>query len=69
MNTCNEIFIDPDVQGGLPVFRGTRVPVEILYQYIESGDTIDSFLLDFPGVSRMQAVAVLEYSKALALTA
>jgi uncharacterized protein (DUF433 family) len=69
MNTCSEILIDPEIQGGNPVFKGTRVTIDILYQYIESGDTIDSFLLDFPGVTKQQAIAVLEYSKGLALSA
>ena len=69
MNACNEIIIDPEIQGGNPVFRGTRVTVDIMFQYIESGDTLDSFLLDFPGVSKEQTIAVLEYSKGLALSA
>jgi uncharacterized protein (DUF433 family) len=69
MNMCPEILIDADIQNGNPVFKGTRVTVDILFQYIESGDTLDSFLLDFPGVTRDQAISVLEYSKGLALTA
>jgi len=69
MNMCTEILIDPDIQNGNPVFKGTRVTVDILFQYIETGDTVDSFLLDFPGVSKEQAISVLEYSKGLALSA
>ena len=69
MNTCSEILVDPDIQGGNPVFRGTRVTVDILFEYIESGKTIDEFILDFPGVKKEQAIAVLEYSKKLALVA
>ena len=69
MNTCIEILVDPDIQGGNPVFRGTRVTVDILFEYIESGKTIDAFILDFPGVKKEQAIAVLEYSKKLALVA
>ena len=69
MNNCSAILIDGEIQGGNPVFKGTRVTIDILFQYIESGDTIDSFLLDFPGVTKEQALEVLEYSKGLALTA
>ena len=69
MNTCSDIVIDPEIQGGNPVFKGTRVTVDILFQYIEAGDTIDAFLLDFPGVTKHQAINVLEYSKGLALSA
>ncbi len=51
---------DPDVQGGVPVFTGTRVPVENLFDYLETGETLDQFLLDFPAVERTQAIAVME---------
>lgn len=47
---------------GTPCFAGTRVPVESLYQHIEAGDTLETFLDDFPGVTREQAVRVLEMS-------
>jgi uncharacterized protein (DUF433 family) len=57
------IHSDPDILGGTPVFAGTRVPVRNLLDYLESGDSLDEFLDDFPGVSRAQAVAVLEYAK------
>ncbi len=53
----------PDVLGGTPVFAGTRVPVQTLLDYLESGDRIDDFLQDFPSVSRDQAVQVLEIAK------
>jgi uncharacterized protein (DUF433 family) len=59
---------DPDIMGGAPVFRGTRVPVQTLLDYLEGGETIDSFLEGFPGVSRAQAVAFLELAKEALLT-
>jgi len=51
---------DPNVQGGVPVFTGTRVPVKNLYDYLETGETLDQFLLDFPAVERAKAIAVME---------
>jgi uncharacterized protein (DUF433 family) len=56
----NLVSVDPQVQGGVPVFSGTRVPVKNLFDYLESGDTLDEFLADFPSVAREVAVAVLE---------
>jgi uncharacterized protein (DUF433 family) len=54
---------EPEIMGGTPVFRGTRVPVQTLLDYLEGGHTLDSFLEGFPGVSREQAVAFLEMAK------
>ena len=51
---------DPNILGGTAVFLGTRVPVQILLDYLEGGDTLDDFLSGFPGVSREQAVTFLE---------
>lgn len=51
---------NPKIQGGVPVFRGTRVPVRSLIDYLEAGDDLDAFLADFPSVTREQAVAALE---------
>ena len=51
---------DPAIQGGTPVFRGTRVPLRNLIDYLEAGDDLDAFLDDFPSVTREQAVAALE---------
>jgi uncharacterized protein (DUF433 family) len=59
MNT-NVIHCSPDILSGMPVFRGTRVPIKNLFDYIESGDTIDNFLSDFPTVKREQVIEVLE---------
>jgi uncharacterized protein (DUF433 family) len=54
------INIDPEILSGTPVFRGTRVPIETLFDHLESGITIDAFLDDFPSVSREQVTQVLE---------
>lgn len=53
----------PDILGGTPVFRGTRVPVQTLIEYLEGGQTIDEFLDGFPTVSREQVIAFLEEAK------
>lgn len=54
------IVEDPEILGGVPVFYGTRVPVKNLIDYLTSGETIDSFLEDFPAVRREQIVEFLE---------
>lgn len=59
---------DPEVMHGTPVFRGTRVPVNTLFDYLENGDSLDDFLEGFPTVSRTLAVQVLEESKELGLS-
>jgi uncharacterized protein (DUF433 family) len=61
----NMIARDPDVLGGTPVFRGTRVPFQSLLDYIEHGQTLDQFLDDFPTVTREAAVHALEHAKSL----
>ena len=61
------ILSHPDIMGGTPVFAGTRVPVQTFVEYLEAGDPLDEFLLDFPSVTREQAVAVLELAKDLLL--
>jgi uncharacterized protein (DUF433 family) len=58
---------DPDILGGTPVFRGTRVPIQALFDYLEGGDTLEEFLEGFPTVSREVAVAALEEAKQLLL--
>jgi uncharacterized protein (DUF433 family) len=55
----------PEVLGGLPVFRGTRVPARALLDYLAAGDSLDTFLDDFPSVRREQALALLELSREL----
>ena len=59
------INIDPEILGGTPVFAGTRVPVKNLFDYLETGDSIEDFLEDFEGVSRNQVVQILEMSQKL----
>ncbi len=59
----NIVYISKDVMGGTPVFPKTRVPVKTLIDYIESGETVNDFLLDFPSVSRKQIISVLDYMK------
>jgi uncharacterized protein (DUF433 family) len=56
-----------DVLGGTPVFRGTRVPVQVLFDYLQGGETLADFLDGFPTVSRESAVAVLEEARQLLL--
>ena len=58
------IVVDPDIQSGAPVFAGTRVPIQNLFDYLEEGDSLGIFLRQFPSVSRLQAVAVLEQAQA-----
>jgi len=58
---------DPEVMHGTPVFRGTRVPVKTLFDYLENGESLDDFLEGFPTVSRELAIRVLEESKKLRL--
>ena len=57
------IIRDPEILGGMPVFRGTRVPIQNLLDYLAEGYPLDSFLDDFPAVTREQAVSVLEILK------
>ena len=61
------ITSSPKRLGGTPVFAGTRVPVQTLIDYVEGGDSLDDFLMDFPSVSRKHAVAVLEAAKSALL--
>ena len=53
----------PRIQGGVPVFTGTRVPIKNLFDYLEAGEPLEQFLLDFPAVDRARAVAVLETAR------
>lgn len=57
------IEIDPEKLSGTPVFRGTRVPIQNLFDYLEGGDSPDVFLDDFPTVEREQVIGVLELFK------
>ena len=57
------ISIDPEIMSGAPVFIGTRVPVQNLFDYIEGGEDLSEFLDDFPSVYKESALAVLEMAK------
>jgi uncharacterized protein (DUF433 family) len=57
------IVKDPNILGGEPVFRGTRVPFKILIEYLEGGDTLDQFLEQYPSVSRELAIAAIEEAR------
>ena len=59
------IVKDPDILGGTPVFRGTRVPFQALLDYLEGGQTLAEFLDDFPTVTREAAIAALEAAMSL----
>ena len=63
-NSGNQ-FIESDAEklSGTPVFRGTRVPVKNLFDYLEAGDGIEIFLDDFPTISREQVIGVLKLDK------
>ena len=61
--TSPRVISDPEIMGGTPVFVGTRVPVRILFEHLEAGDSLEVFLEDFPSVSRELAIQVLEDAK------
>jgi uncharacterized protein (DUF433 family) len=61
------IVRNPEVLGGTPVFRGTRVPIQTLFAYLEGGETLEDFLEGFPTVTRDAALAALEEAKQLLL--
>jgi len=56
------VWVNPRRLGGAPCFAGTRVPVRNLFDYLEGGESLDEFLEGFPGVTRAQAAAVLEFA-------
>ncbi len=62
------IYSSPEILSGMPVFRGTRVPIKNLFDYLESGDTIENFLKDFPTVKREQVIEVLEWAERVLTT-
>ncbi|GAB4041213.1 DUF433 domain-containing protein [Spirosoma gilvum] len=59
------ISINPKVMGGIPVFKGTRVPVQSLFDHLELGISVDDFLDDFPTVSKEQVIATLKIAERL----
>lgn len=60
MSLTDLLSSEPDILGGAVVFKGTRVPIDTLFDYIESGQSLNDFLIDFPGVNRNVAIEVLE---------
>jgi uncharacterized protein (DUF433 family) len=65
VNPSSIVHSDPEILGGIPVFVGTRVPLKSLYDHLEAGDSLDEFLDSCPSVSRAQAVAALEFARAV----
>ncbi len=63
MNSNDLITVDPEILGGAPVFKGTRVPVKTLFEYIENDYSVEEFLDCFPSVSRDLVNKVLERSE------
>jgi uncharacterized protein (DUF433 family) len=57
------IHRDPDILGGTPIFIGTRVPVQSLFDYLEGGETLDEFLRQFPSVRRELALGALDLAR------
>jgi uncharacterized protein (DUF433 family) len=62
------VTVDPDVLGGTPVFKGTRVPVQSLFDFLEAGDSIEEFLQNFPTVERDQVIALLHTAREKVMT-
>jgi uncharacterized protein (DUF433 family) len=65
MDITDLITIDSEVLSGQPVFKGSRVPIETLFDHLEQGVSLDDFLLDFPTVTKEQAIAALEIATKL----
>ena len=59
------VNIEPEILGGTPVFSGTRVPIKNLFDYLETGESIETFLADFETVKKEQVIKVLEMSHKL----
>jgi uncharacterized protein (DUF433 family) len=67
MKASELITIDPEILGGTPVFRGTRVPIKTLFDYLENSYSLDEFLECFPTVTRQMACRLLEESESAVL--
>ena len=63
MKSDDLITIDPDILGGTPVFKGTRVPIKTLFDYLENNYSLDEFIECFPSVTREAACRILERSE------
>ena len=62
------INVDPETMGGTPVFTGTRVPIQTLFDYVGGGETLDEFLDDFPQVTKEAATEVLKLASKVVTT-
>jgi len=69
MNASDVINIDKDILGGIPVFKGTRVPVKNLFDYLEAGDSLNDFLQDFDYIPREYCLTILKTSEKLLIDA
>lgn len=69
MKSSDIITVDKDILGGQPVFKGTRVPVESLFDHLENGISLDEYLDDFPSVTKEQAVLLLEMANKIITSA
>ena len=62
------VTIDSEIMSGTPVFTGTRVPIKTLFDYIETGETLEEFLDDFPSVKKDQAILLLDVAQQLLIS-
>ena len=53
------VQVNPEILGGQAIFKGIRVPVETIFNYLESGESLELLLSEFPSLSREQALSVL----------
>lgn len=63
MSATDLITVNPEILGGTPVFKGTRVPMKALFDYLSDSLSLDYFLESFPSVPRELAIAVLQFSR------
>ncbi|MGH9770057.1 MAG: DUF433 domain-containing protein [Blastocatellia bacterium] len=69
MNTIKKedfVTVDPEIMHGAPVFNGTRVPIDTMFDYFATGDSLEEFLEDFPSVKREYAEVAIEYARQMA---
>lgn len=69
MTTSDLVTTNSNILGGTPVFKGTRVPIRSMFEYLEKGYSLDEFLECFPSVTKEMACQVLEFSEAALLAA
>ena len=65
MQKVSVVHSDPEIMSGMPVFVGTRVPVQALMDYLAGGDSIQTFLEDFPSVTKEMAIQAIKESATL----